>query len=446
VTSTDRFDARLGSDYIGAVSTWFYQVLLVLARPLVRLRLILRARREPEYGRRIEERFGEVPDHVPSGPIWFHTVSAGETIAAAGLVRELVAEFGERVPFLVTTMTPTGSGEVHARLGDAVAHCYAPYDFRDAVRRFYDRVAPRLVVLMETELWPNMIAEAHARGVPVLLINGRLSAGSARGYGRVGGLTRRMLASLGVIACQYPDHARRFVGLGAEPARMRVLGSVKFDIALPFDHGERAAELARTFALGERPVWIAASTHPGEDEIVLDAHRAITARTPCSLLLVPRHPVRAVAVAAAARLRGFDARLQSTFGGGAATTPDVVVCDTMGQLQVLYGLSGVAFVGGSLVAVGGHNPIEAAICAQPVVTGPHTFNFDDVMIAFEAAGALVRVTDAPTLARAISGFLEDDAARLAAGERAAAVVSANRGATSRLLELLRLEIGAAIAQ
>ena len=520
-----------------------YQALLWLSLPAVLLRLEWRARREPEYGQRIGERMGRVPAEVPVGCIWFHAVSAGETIAAAPLIAKLASEFSGDggVPFLVTTMTPTGSAQVAGRLGGSVHHCYAPYDFPFGVRSFFDGVQPRLLVLVETELWPNLIGEAHRRGVPVLLVNARLSERSARGYGLVRGLTRRMLKRIGFVACQYDDDADRFRLFGLDDDKVAAFGSVKFDAGLPDDHAARVAALRREFALERRPVWLAASTHPGEEEFALAAHARVRDRHPeACLLLVPRHPVRALEICALAQRRGFKVRETQPHETGqlsaagvhrsaagepahaaasalriepapaAASAPgiepapaeasapgiepapaeasapgiepapaeasasriepvfsaawaprmepalaavavpstepaDIFVCNTMGRLQYLYGLSEIAFLGGSLVPVGGHNPIEPALCRQPLVTGPHTWNFADVFAAFAATDCLARVESAEQLAAAVIAAFEDADARNAAGERAWQVVEENRGATARLLELLRARIRAAIA-
>jgi len=412
-----------------------YRLLLWLAWPWVRLRLRLRARREPAYAERVGERFGHVPAGIPKGVAWFHTVSAGETIAAAPFIAELAAAH-PGVPCLVTTMTPSGSEQVQARLAGRVHHCYAPYDFPAAVRRFFDAVQPRLLVLMETELWPNLIATAAARGVPVLLVNARLSARSARGYRRVGSLTRRMLGALDLVACQYPEHAERFIALGAPRARVTVTGSVKFDLALPAGHAGRAALLRARWRLGDGPVWIAASTHPGEDEAVLTAHRAVRERLPgARLILVPRHPARAPDLLQLCGAAGYAVGCHATAQTTDATA-DVVLVDVMGVLLDYYGLADVAFVGGSLVPVGGHNPIEPALCGVPVLMGPEVFNFAEVVEAFRAEGALALVGDASALAEAVAGWLTDPAARTAAGARACAVVAANRGATARLRGLL----------
>ena len=493
-----------------------YQVLLWLSLPAVLVRLEWRARREPEYGKRIAERMGRALGRIPAGCIWFHSVSAGETIAVAPLIAELASEFQEdaAVPFLVTSMTPTGSAEVTRRLGSAVHHCYAPYDFRFAVRSFFDRVRPRLLVLVETELWPNLVGEAYRRGVPVVLVNARLSERSARGYRIVGRLTRRMLRQLEFVACQYDDHLERFRALGLRDEQVNALGSLKFDARLPEDHDARVAALRRNLGLGRSPVWTAGSTHPGEDELVLEAHARVCGSYPDScLLLVPRHPVRGKDVAGLAGRRGFTvhrpgatarAEAHDPFAHGsdrrdalpggpanriepalpeqakdqagpspgdgpaslAGPTPgdtpanlsesmrnddsanrgkpaQVIVCDTMGQLQTVYGLSRIAFLGGSLVPIGGHNPIEAALCSQPLVIGPHTFNFEEVAAAFAAAECLARVETPAQLADAVIAAFEDDAARTAAGARALRVVEENRGATERLFELLRTRIRAA---
>jgi 3-deoxy-D-manno-octulosonic-acid transferase len=417
-----------------------YRTLLVVARPAVHLRLKLRQRSEPAYAERIPERFGTVPADIPEAPVWFHTVSAGETIAAAPLIEKLRGEFPQ-LPFLVTTMTPTGSAQVRRLLGDRVAHCYAPYDFPDAVRAFFRRVRPRLLVLMETELWPNMLRVAAESGVPAMLVNGRLSARSARGYARVAPLTRTMLASLTHVACQYPDHAARFRALGAPPERLLTLGSVKFDVSLPADHVRRVRALRAAWLPDDRPAWIAASTHDGEETVVLAAHRVVRERHPRALLiLVPRHPSRADAVSRLVESAGFRC---GRLSAKAPSTPDVLVGDTMGELLYLYGLSAVAFVGGSLVGVGGHNPIEAAVCRQPLLMGPHTHNFDDVVAAFVAAACLTIVAGDAELAAAVSAYLSDGPGRERAAENAAAVVRDNRGASDRLLALLRTQLAGA---
>ena len=414
-----------------------YQLALKIAEPLVRARLRRRARREPAYGERVEERFGAVPATVPRGAIWFHTVSAGETIAAAPLIAELQQQHAH-LPFLVTTMTPTGSEQVAQQLGDAVHHCYAPYDFGHAVESFYERVQPRLLVLMETELWPNLIAGAHQRDIPVLLVNGRLSEKSARGYGRVGSLTRGMLAQLAVIGVQESEHRERFVALGARARNVHITGNLKFDHQLPGDYEMRLTQLYRQLPLTDRWVWIAASTHPGEDAQVLQAHRQLRKVDPQALLiLVPRHPVRATEVMDLATAAGLDACPQTQLDQ--CHDPEalaVLVADTMGQLGLLYGLAECAFVGGSLVEHGGHNPIEPALCSCPILMGPSRHNFTAVCQAFTDQEALGMVQDADALAARLIEYVRDDALATADGRAARQVVEANRGARGRIQALL----------
>ncbi len=416
---------------------WPYDLILWLALPLVWLRLMWRTRRSPDYGKRRAERLGSIPDDLPQGAVWFHSVSAGETIAVAPLIRAL-AERHPQLPVLVTTMTPTGSAQVQRLLGDQVAHCYAPYDFSFAVERFLRRARPRMLVLMETELWPNLIARSKRHGLNVLVINARLSARSARGYARIGWLTRAMLSQIDLIACQYPDHLRRFQELGLPADRGLVLGNVKFDAELPPSHAAEVAALRRQWPLSG-PVWIAASTHDGEDQPVLDAHRQLRQRVPeAVLILVPRHPERFAETLALARAQGF--ATQALSEGPVDGPLEVLVGDTMGQLLQLYALADVAFVGGSLVPVGGHNPIEPALVGVPILMGPHDFNFKDVVTPFADAGCLVQLPDAGALADALQTWLAAPDLARQLGALAARVVREQRGAGERLLQLLESQL------
>ncbi len=427
------------------MSMIFYQLVLFLVRPLVILRLWLRARSESEYGLRQSERFGLVPGSVQKGSVWFHTVSAGETIAAASLIRELKGIFPD-IPFLVTTMTPAGSAQVQERLSDVVSHCYAPYDFGSAVDAFFATVEPRVLVLMETELWPNWVQRASSRNIPIMVVNARLSARSARGYGRLGNLVREMLGGIELFACQTVAHRDRFIGLGADPDRVIVSGSVKYDQTLPDDFSVRVNELRHQFGISEgESVWIAASTHPGEDEIVLTAHQLLRERIQnLRLILVPRHPVRVDAVAMLCQSAGFVVGKQSETS--LQQDIDIVLGDVMGTLLYLYGLADVAFLGGSFEEIGGHNPIEPALCQIPVVSGPHQYNFTDVMETMSQAGGLVTVTDAQELARVAADWLGNDEIRSQAGRSIAKVVTANRGAQEKVRELVGTRIAATILE
>jgi 3-deoxy-D-manno-octulosonic-acid transferase len=413
-----------------------YRILLWLALPVVLLRLWWRGRRDATYRPRWQERFGFYSESLAQGTVWFHTVSAGETIAAAPTIRAMTAEQG---PVLVTTMTPTGSERVASLLGDTVAHCYAPYDFTFAVRRFLTRANPRVLVLMETEIWPNLILEAKARGIPVILVNARLSEKSARGYQRFRWLSRRVLECFDLIACQTPEHAQRFIDLGVDAKRVQTVGNVKYDLDLPTDVEARAAEWAQS----PRRYWIAASTHPGEEELVLHAHFAALESDPSlTLLLAPRHPNRAAELAIL-----LDRATQAMpitwcrYGdwvaqaGPATSHCRIVLIDEMGVLMPLFRLSEVAFVGGSLVPRGGHNPIEPASLGTPVITGPHDFNFAQVYADLMAARACQQVNEA-SLTSVLVALLNDAEARKAMGAAASEVVASNKGAQQRTQDVI----------
>ncbi len=364
--------------------------------------------------------------------IWVHAVSVGEVIAAAPLIRRLMTMLPD-IRVLVTTMTPTGADQVARLLGDRVSHGYAPYDFSWVVRRFLTRVRPRMLVLMETELWPNMVRMSATRRVPMVLINARLSERSARGYRWIAPLTRMMLTRLTWIAAQYPEHARRFVELGAPVENVEVVGSMKFDVEIPSDLRDRTAALQARWGVKGRPVWIAASTHAGEDDVVLAAHRRVLRTLPRALLiLVPRHPSRFddVSRLAAGQL------IAERMSGAVSDRAQVIVGDTMGQLSYLFGMAQVAFIGGSLVEHGGHNPIEAAAVGLPLLMGRYDFNFTAVAAAFEMAGCLHRVEDAAGLAASVTALFEDASRREFESHCAREVVACNEGATERIAKRL----------
>ena len=407
------------------LSKLLYDILLLLALPWVWARLFVKARREPAYRERIGERFGFTPAGVSAGVIWFHTVSAGETNAAAPVIRAVKDRLpGETI--LVTTMTPSGSTRVRTLLGDIVEHCYVPFDYPWAVGRFLARVRPKALVLMETELWPNLVAQTAGGGAAVYLVNARLSARAHRGYRRIAPLTRRVLRCLDRIVCQYEDTAERFRSLGA--AAVEVTGSVKFDAELspgPFSFSDPG--------FGDAPVWIAGSTHPGEEEIILGAHlRLLDKHSDLRLIVAPRHPERAPGVARLFADRGMSVGLLSERARGA----QVLIGDVMGTLAHLYGFADVAFVGGSLDDTGGHNPIEAAAHGMPVIMGPARFKIEEICARFEAAGCFHPIAGADDLARVVGQLLADPDRRVREGRWARVVVERNRGARQALVDRL----------
>ena len=412
-----------------------YTLLFHLGLPLVAIRLWLRARKAPAYTRRIGERFAMNLPAMQPGGIWVHAVSVGESIAAAPMIRELLKRYPQ-LPITVTCMTPTGSERIQALFANEprIQHCYLPYDLPWAAARFLERVKPRLGVIMETELWPNHIHQCAKRGIPVALANARLSERSAKGYARFAGLTRPMLEEMSLIAVQTEAEAERFRLLGARPECVEVTGSIKFDLSIDPQLLIKARELREQWQAQERPVWIAASTHEGEDEIVLAAHRQLLASYPNALLiLVPRHPERFNSVFELCRREGF-ATVRRSSGESVEAQTQVLLGDTMGELLFLYALADSAFVGGSLVPNGGHNLLEPAALAKPVLSGPHLFNFLEIAAKLRDAAALEEVDDAQGLAVAVQRLFElpQDAQRMA--QAGLKVMQLNQGALQRLLD------------
>ena len=409
---------------------YLYSLLLYLLIPFVLVRLVWRSRRASAYRRRWAERFGFFDPPPLRSPVWVHAVSVGEVLAAVPLIQWL-RERGE--PVLVTTTTPTGAERVRAAFGADVPHLYCPYDLPDVVRRFLSRVRPRLAIIIETELWPNLFHACAERRVPVIVANARLSARSAAGYAKVAALMRATLRDVNLIAAQGEADAARLRALGAP--RVEVTGNVKFDLHLPASLHEQAAVLRR--AWGEsRLVWLAASTHAGEDEQVLDAYAELRRTLPDSLLvLAPRHPERFDDVAALCRQRGYTLVRRSEHRPATAETA-VFLLDSMGELPLFYAAADIAFVGGSLVNTGGHNVLEPAALGKAVLVGPHTFNFLEITAQLVANGAATRVEDSHALAQAVIRYLGDANLRDEAGRKGLALVEQSRGALARLQALL----------
>lgn len=411
-----------------------YTLILCLILPFVLLRLYWRSLKGPEYRRRILERFGILSTPKIRGSLWLHTVSVGETQAAEPLVRRLQKQFPD-LPIVITTTTPTGSERVKRLFGDSVIHCYFPYDLPFAINGFLKTLQPRMLVMMETEVWPNLLALCERNAIPTILANARLSERSARGYARLGPFTRQTFGRIGLVAVQSPADAERFLGLGLPADRVRVTGSIKFDIRLPASLKEQAESLRRTWS--GRPVWVAASTREGEDEQVLDAHRRLLKNLPEALLvLVPRHPERFDKVALLCQREEFSVVRRST-GEPCGPEVQVLLGDTMGELTLFLAAADVAFVGGSLVATGGHNVLEPAALGLPVVFGPHMFNFAMISRMLLAEGAALEVGSATVLAEVVTDWLSDASLRARFGENGLRVVEANRGALERLFDIIR---------
>jgi|TARA_B100001971_G_C18248518_1_gene576272 3-deoxy-D-manno-octulosonic-acid transferase len=416
------------------VFRFFYSLLFYLIFPVVLLRLVWRAIREPAYAGRWLERFGVCKPVDEDNLIWVHAVSAGETIAAVPLIRKLQDKY-PGLAFVVTTMTPTGSERVSALLGGSVHHTYAPYDLPDMVNRFLHRTSPQMLILIDTELWPNIIFQCHRRSIPVLLVNGRLSPQSAEGYARVAGLTKGMLDRMAHVAMQSESQARRFESLGLSPERLSVPGSIKFDLNLPEDLGERQTELREKIG-PNRLVLIAASTHEGEEEILLDAFEKISPSLPHMLLIiVPRHPDRFDSVTKLCLNRRLNV-IRHSQGGVCSQETNILVVDSMGELLYFYSISAIAFVGGSLVPVGGHNMMEAAAFGLPIIMGPHRFHVHDIAESFIAEGALEEVNGSGDLVDVLGRLGDDDGVRKKMGRSALKVMKKNAGGLDRTVALI----------
>lgn len=412
----------------------FYNIIIYLIQPLIWIRLLLRSRKSPAYRKRWAERYGFCKGKVVPGGIMLHSVSVGETLAAIPLVRALRHRYPS-LPITVTTMTPTGSERVQSAFGKGVHHVYLPYDLAGSVNRFLDEVNPKLVIIMETELWPNLISALHRRKIPLVIANARLSARSARGYQKLGKFIRTILQRITLIAAQNQEDGERFLSLGLKRNQLAVTGSLKFDISVTPELAAKAIALRSQWA-SRRQVWIATSTHEGEETLLLEAHKELLKNHPTLLLiLVPRHPERFPVACELTRKAGLTFTQRST-GEVPSSGTQVVIGDTMGELMLLYGIADLAFVGGSLVERGGHNPLEAAAHAIPVLMGPHTINFKDICAKLTQDDGLITVTDTASLVKEISTLLTDEDYRLYYGRHAVEVLHQNQGALQRLLHLL----------
>jgi len=408
-----------------------YTLLLYAMLPYVALRLAWRARRQPGYLEHVAERFGCYAQAVKEPLIWVHAVSVGETRAAEPLIRALRGKY-PRHRILLTHMTPTGREAGEQIFGEEVIRCYLPYDLPGAVARFLGHFRPRAGIVMETEIWPNLIHACRARGIPLYLVNARLSEKSFARYRRIPRLARESLGALAAIAAQTDEDARRLAALGAQG--VRVTGSIKFDITPP----AAQLELGRAWRQGfgeARPVLLAASTRDGEEALLLDELPRLA--VPGLLtVIVPRHPQRFEEVAQEIRRRGLRLQRRSENAPVAADT-GVVLGDSMGEMFAYYAACDVAFVGGSLVPVGGQNLIEACAVGRPVLIGPSTYNFAEAVEGAVTAGAAIQVRDAAALAREAGRLLLDREAARRMAAAALAFCAAHRGATARMLELLK---------
>ncbi len=394
---------------------------------------LVRAIGNPSYRQKIGQRFGFSYPNLEKS-LWIHAVSVGEVVAAEPLIKALLQRFPDR-PLLVTTVTPTGAARAKRVFGDRIHHSYIPFETPFAVNRFFRSVDPKIALILETEIWPNLYEGCGVRKIPLVLVSARISSRSVKSYRRLLPLLRETLSHGIFIAAQSRTDAERFISLGANADRTRVTGNIKFDIELEPGIREKGADFRRR-TFGDRPVWIAASTHEGEEQLVLDAHKSLLNTHPdVLLLLVPRHPERFAQVAELIR-RNHLSHVSRTAHRPCESTDHVFLGNTMGEMMMFYGASDIAFVAGSLVPIGGHNLLEPSAMGLPIVFGPHYFNAPDIAELFISNSACRLVQDVDELAGTISELIQDPGLAGDLGEKAKDIVARNRGSLSQLLEVV----------
>ncbi len=413
---------------------FLYTLLLYAFTPLVLLRLCWLSLRNRDYLRHWPQRFGFVAEMQQAQTVWIHAVSVGEVQAAVPLIHELKDKCPDIV-LVLTTTTPTGADHAERLLKGQVTHLFAPYDLPLSLALFLKRIKPGLAIFMETELWPNTFHQCRLRGIPVAVINARLSASSAKGYARFSSLCYEMLQNVDLIAAQHQADADRFASLGANPDRLHVTGSIKFDSRLPLGVREQGQALRHMLGVN-RTIWIAASTHEGEEEQVLQAHTALLEKRPDALLvLVPRHPERFSQVADLCVRQGLQIT-RRTEAVDCSRQSQVFLLDTMGELMLFYAAVDVAFIGGSLIPRGGHNMLEAACLGVPVIVGPHTFNFAVICQQMLQRKAAFEVEDAQQLASLLQKLFSNAELRDMTGGNGLQMVEDNKGAVNKVSHLL----------
>ncbi|EGQ8079671.1 lipid IV(A) 3-deoxy-D-manno-octulosonic acid transferase [Vibrio vulnificus] len=409
---------------------WLYTLLLALAAPLLLFGLYRSKPNKPKFGKRWKEHFGITPTlDGQNQPLWIHAVSVGESLAAIPLIKAIKEKTPDQV-IVVTTTTSTGAEQI-AKLGNLVEHRYMPIDFAFAVRGFLKAINPAKMLIIETELWPNTLATVHKANIPIIVVNARLSEKSQQNYAKVQPLFNLIHPCLGKVLCQSQADADRFAKLGIPTNKLSVTGSIKFDIHISDEIKHQGAEL-RTLLGQQRPVWIAASTHRGEDEQVLDAHRQVLETHPNTLLiLVPRHPERFDSVFELCQTQGFET-VRRTQANIIADSTQVYLGDTMGEMLVLLGAADVCFMGGSLVGdkVGGHNVLEPAALGVPVIIGPSYYNFKEITSTLHQVNGIA-IVESVQLDRHVLQLLTDKALQINTAQAALRVVQKNQGTLAR---------------
>lgn len=411
-----------------------YSGIFYLILPFILMRFWLRSLRASAYRQRIPERLALFDAPPKTGGIWIHAVSLGEVIAVTPLVKAIQKQYPDKL-IIITTTTPTGSQRVQETFSNTVFHVYSPFDYPGAVKRFLKKIQPALCIIVETELWPNTLHYAHQRQIPLLLANARLSERSARRYHHIKPLIKHTLKNLTQIATQTEIEANRYKALGMPADQITVTGNIKFDIKLPYDLSEKAESLRRLLG-ANRLIWVVASTHEGEEEQILKAFAEIREIYPaCLLLLVPRHPERFNKIAALCKRENYEVILR-TENKRCSENTAVFLGNTVGELLLFYACADVAFVGGSLVTIGGHNLLEPAALGLATITGPYMHNFVRITELLLNAKGLRQINNAKELADTVKELFGNKELRQQLGEHAKLVVEQNRGALERHLEII----------
>lgn len=415
-----------------------YTFLAYLIQPLLLLMMWRRGLKLPAYRQRLKERYGFYGNAAAPKPqgIVIHSASVGEVIAATPLIKTIQEKYPE-LPITITTVTPTGSARVKAAFGQTVSHFYLPYDLPFANRRFLNFVQPKLFIVIETELWPNLIRQMTVNRIPFVIANARLSPRSAKRYGWIRHSVKNMLNEISLILAQDNVSADRYISLGFPEKKLINTGNLKYDLVITDKQRQNIVEAATALQINQRPVWIAGSTHEGEEKIVLDAHRKLLEKYPDLLLiLVPRHPERFDSVETLLKKMAIPYVLRSAYQPLSQST-QVLLGDTMGEMMLLYGLAQVAFVGGSLVRHGGHNPLEPIAFELPVISGIHTFNFPEVFAKLREVNGVIEIeSQTDSLVNAVDYLLGHQAYGKAISQAGFAVLQENQGALQRHLDLL----------
>ena len=411
-----------------------YDFSFYLILPFLPLRLWFKSRKNKLYARRMKERFGRFSFPKLESSIWVHAVSLGESVAALPLIEGLLKRYPE-IQIVVTNMTPTGAEQIKKSLGDKVLQLYVSYDYPRAVKRFLEQINPRILIVMETELWPNMLYQCRERNISIVIANARLSQHSFAGYKRIASIIGYLLNCATFVIAQNKTYGNRFIKLGLSRSRLLVMGNIKFDLKIPDSLSEQALELRKKLGLN-RPIWVAASTHPQEEEKILTAAAKINEAIPSALLiLIPRHPERFNEVEQLCKQKNF--RI-TRYSSQQSCSPDtnVMIGDVMGQMLLFYAIANVAFVGGSLVPNGGHNILEPAALEKPIITGMHLENFAEIAQLFLDNDALITVNDEMALAQNVTELLQDKNLRRQYGIAAREVMEKNQGATRKILNVI----------